>query len=88
MGWYMSGLDHYDEELAALDKRIGRLALLCGADLSREEVLIHLIKGQFDACPQPANVDKTHLQELQALLMMKYKIEVSCIHWVRSNAPD
>lgn len=76
----MSGLDHYEEELTALDKRIARLALLCGADLTREDVLIHLIKGQFEACPQSGAIDKSHLQELRALLMMKYNIEVSCIH--------
>ncbi len=75
----MSGFEHYDEELAALDKRIGRLALLCRADLSDQSVIIHLIKGQFDACPDPHAIDAAHLQELRALLMMKYKIETSCV---------
>jgi len=46
----MSELEHYDREIYELDQRIGRLALICGADLSRSAVVAGLIKGQFDVC--------------------------------------
>ena len=36
----MSELEHYDRETYELDQRIGRLALTCGADLSRQEVVV------------------------------------------------
>lgn len=75
----MSGLQHYDEQIEALDTRIGRLALLCGADLSRRDVIVHLIKGQFGDCDHAAGIANEHRQELRALLMMKYNIELSCI---------
>lgn len=75
----MSGLQNYDSEIHALEQRIGRLALLCGADLSHPEVVIGLIKGNFSGCLRRDTVAPQHRDELRALLMMKYKIEVSCI---------
>ena len=75
----MSGLEHYDEEIEALDKRIGRLALLCGADLSRHEVVIGLIKGNMAVCEHAQQIAPGHREELRALLMMKYRIEASCV---------
>lgn len=75
----MSGLEHYDEEIEALDKRIGRLALLCGADLSRHEVVIGLIKGNTAVCEHVQQVAPGQREELRALLMMKYRIEASCV---------
>ena len=75
----MSGLQHYDSEIHELEKRIGRLALLCGADLSRPAVVIGLIKGNFSVCSSQNKVAPEHREELRALLMMKYRIEASCI---------
>ncbi len=75
----MSGLHNYDGEIHALEERIGRLALLCGADLSHPEIVIGLIKGNFDVCSHREAVAPEHLNELRALLMMKYQIEVNCI---------
>ncbi len=73
------GEHHYDDEIRALDTRIGRLALLCGADLSKRDVVIGLIKGNFSVCAFPASAHLDSLKELRALLMMKYKIEASCV---------
>ena len=75
----MSGLQHYDEQIEELDRRIGRLALLCGADLSRRDVVVGLIRGQFEQCEHADALAAPHRAELRALLMLKYKIEVSCI---------
>lgn len=75
----MSGIHNYDIEIHALEERIGRLALLCGADLSRPEIIIELIKGNFSVCSHQEAVANEHKKELRALLMMKYKIEVNCI---------
>lgn len=75
----MSGLEHYDREIYELDERIGRLALLCGADLSRPDVVVALIKGRFEVCTRDEAVSKARRVELRALLMLKYKIEADCV---------
>lgn len=75
----MSELEHYDREIYELDQRIGRLALACGADLSRHEVVVGLIKGDFESCAHTDALSKLRLAELRALLMLKYKIEASCL---------
>ncbi len=75
----MSNLGHYDREIYEIDERIGRLALLCGADLSQPEVVIGLIKGQFELCTRPEGLSELRREELQGLLMLKYKIEASCV---------
>ena len=75
----MSELEHFDREIYELDERIGRLALICGADLSQPEVVGALIKGQFEVCKHRTSLSKTGLEELRGLLMLKYKIEASCV---------
>jgi len=79
VGFTMSELEHYDREIYELDERIGRLALICGADLSRSAVVIGLIKGQFDVCAHKNELSKAKLVELRGLLMLKYKVEAECI---------
>jgi hypothetical protein len=75
----MSELEHYDQEIYALDERIGRLAQICGADLSRTEVVVALIKGRYDFCARSDALAKVKREELRGLLMLKYRIEASCI---------
>jgi hypothetical protein len=72
-------IHNYDEQIGAVEARIGRLALLCGADLSRPEVVIGLIKGNFAVCGRDVGVDPVHRDELRALLMLKYDIKASCV---------
>ena len=67
---------HYDQELLALDTRIRRLAIACGIDLAVRDMIVSLIKGNFAACPRGAPPKQ---RELRVLLMMKYRIEESCI---------
>ena len=74
----MSELGHYDREIYEMDERIGRLALLCGADLSRPEVVIRLIKGQFEDCSRRDALNTRRLEEIRGLLLLKYKIEAAC----------
>ena len=66
----------YDEELLALETRIRRLALSCGVDLGRRDLVVSLIKGDFSACGSGEHAPR---QELRGLLMLKYRIEESCV---------
>ena len=75
----MSELEHFDREIYELDERIGRLALICGADISRSAVVAALIKGQFDICAHKSGLSRAKLEEIRGLLMLKYKIEASCV---------
>ncbi|HEX2493752.1 MAG TPA: hypothetical protein VHK24_08245 [Steroidobacter sp.] len=75
----MSKLQHFEDNIHALDERIGRLALICGADLTKSETVVYLIKGHFETCTRGDAISAQHRDELRALLMMKYKIEMSCI---------
>ena len=75
----MSELDHFGREIRELDERIGRLALICGADISRSAVVAALIKGQFDICVHKNDLSKAKLMELRGLLMLKYKVETDCV---------
>jgi hypothetical protein len=72
----MSELEHYDEELYALDERINRLALACGADLTSADAIVSLIKGDFSACRRSSSPKR---RELRGLLMLKYHIEEHCV---------
>ena len=75
----MSELEHFGREIYELDERIGRLALMCGADISRSAVVAALIKGQFDICEHKNELSRAKLDEIRGLLMLKYKIEASCV---------
>jgi hypothetical protein len=72
----MSEFERYDEELYALDQRINRLALACGADLTAGDTIVSLIKGDFSACRRDYAPKRN---ELRALLMLKYHIEEHCV---------
>ncbi len=81
----MSELGHFDREIYELDERIGRLALLCGADLSRPEVVLRLVKGQFGDCTRPEALTPLRREELRGLLLLKYKLEASCADAIGSD---
>ena len=72
----MSGLEHYDDELFALDQKIMRLAISCGIDLAQNNVIVSLIKGDYSVCSRGDNPKR---ETLRGLLMMKYKIEKDCV---------
>ncbi|MFH0340573.1 MAG: hypothetical protein ACHBNF_00270 [Chromatiales bacterium] len=75
-GSCMSGFEHYEEELFEIDERIGRLAIACGVDLRQKDTIVDLIKGNYGVCKHGDNPKR---QELRGLLMLKYRIEESCI---------
>lgn len=72
----MSRMTRYDDELLALDTRIRRLGIACGLDPARTDTVVALIKGNFDVCRAGTAAAR---RELRGLLMMKYRIEESCI---------
>jgi len=74
----MTGLQHHDREMREVDERIARLSLLIGADLSRHDVVIEILAGRYSA-PEGSKSHTNPVQELRALLIMKYRIEVSWI---------
>ncbi|MGE0384388.1 MAG: hypothetical protein AB7Q97_06615 [Gammaproteobacteria bacterium] len=82
----MSELEHFDEELLALDQRIARLAALCGADLTSTDGIVALIRGDFTRCRARDDLSAPRRQELRALLMLKYRIEQACIGELGADA--
>ena len=78
----MSDLEHFDQELYAVDARIARLGIACGVDLGNRDVIVALIKGNYAVCPH-ANMVKR--DELRGLLMLKYDIEERCIESIGTD---
>ncbi|OFZ73237.1 MAG: hypothetical protein A2W04_00495 [Betaproteobacteria bacterium RBG_16_64_9] len=42
-------------------------------------VVVGLIKGRFEVCTRSDALSKARREELRALLMLKYKVEASCV---------
>ncbi len=70
----MSGLEHYDTELAKLDHEIRHYAAVCGLDLTH--------RHEVEACLEKPNEawgdDKAH-QTLQGLLFLRLKLETEML---------
>lgn len=73
----MSGFEHYQEELAGLDREIAHYAAICGllieSAASRKEIeaLLHSL---------PADGKENHAREtLQALLILRIRLETEMI---------
>lgn len=70
----MSGLEHYDRELASLDSEIHRYAVICGVDLAkRHEVEACLREHHADWADDKAR------ESLQGLLMLRIKVETEML---------
>lgn len=70
----MSGLEHYDRELASLDSEIHRYALICGVDLANHY--------EVEAClnrPHADWADDKARESLQGLLMLRIKVETEML---------
>ncbi|MCX7936062.1 MAG: hypothetical protein N3A66_12480, partial [Planctomycetota bacterium] len=67
----MSGLTHFDRELGELDKQIVRLGALCGLDLTRDENVMALLRGEIgtERCPQQM---RKLFMLLKGLLELRY----------------
>jgi hypothetical protein len=72
----MSGFENFGDELLALEERLERLALACGVDLHVRSVVVSLIRGDFAVCGRGSFPKR---DELRALLMLKYRVESTCI---------
>ena len=83
----MSQLGHYDDELYALDERIGRLAIACGIDISDDRVIVALIQGHFVLFRHREQPERTSWHEqLRELLMLKYRVESNCLEYLGAEA--
>lgn len=70
----MSGLEHYDRELASLDSEIHRYALICGVDLAN--------RYEVEACIGRHHeqwADDKARESLQGLLMLRIKVETEML---------
>ena len=71
----MSELEHYDDELFALEERINRLALAGGVDLNENAQITAIIKGQFAFF---SNSDEHVYHLLRELLLLRDYITIHC----------
>jgi len=64
---------HSGDDLLALRTHIGRMAIVCGVDISRDENVGRILAGDFSQC-------SGHGREagvLRALLVLLYRLETS-----------
>ena len=64
---------HGGDDLLALRTHIGRLAVVCGVDISRDENVARLLAGDYSQCRHRS--DKAEV--LRALLVLLYRLEAS-----------
>lgn len=73
----MSGLEHYDNEIFAVEARVGRLAIACGVDVSNERHVAAAKSGDFSFC---TNGDAHTHRMLQELLQLLDYITLHCVN--------
>ncbi|MRD72120.1 hypothetical protein HCX48_08330 [Rhodocyclus tenuis] len=66
----MSALEHYDDELARLDREMSYYAAICGVDLSDHEAVEECLRHPQDNWPE----DKAR-ESLRGLILLRVKIE-------------
>ena len=72
----MSQLEHYDDEIFALEKRIGRLAIVCRIDLTDVIQLTAVRQGDHSSL---ASRDPGSCHLLRQLLSLKDYVTMHCI---------
>ena len=70
----MSGLEHYGEELAALDREIIHYAAVCGVDLADHAAIHACINAPHETWAQ----DKAR-ETLRGLLLLRIKVETEML---------
>lgn len=70
----MSGLEHYDRELASLDSEIHRYAVICGIDLGKRPELEACLKNH-----RADWADDKARESLQGLLLLRGKVEAEML---------
>ncbi|MBP5985736.1 MAG: hypothetical protein KA538_00960 [Azonexus sp.] len=78
----MSGFEHYDRELAELDKEIRHYAAVCGIDLAKRHEVDACLRQHHDGW---AN-DKAR-ESLQGLLILRIKLEAEMLELGFSPPP-
>lgn len=74
----MSGMQHFDHELAELDKQIVRLGNLCGLDATQDETVMRVLEGKIPAENFSADLQR-HFLLLKGLLTLRYIVEKQCV---------
>lgn len=80
----MSGMQHFDHELAELDKQIVRLGNLCGLDATQDETVMRVLEGKIPAENFSADLQK-YFSLLKGLLTLRYMVEKQCIDDIGSS---
>lgn len=70
----MSGFEHYDRELADLDREIRRYAAICGVDLSNRFEVERCLMDHHDSW-----ADDKARESLNGLLALRIKLETEMI---------
>ena len=78
----MSGFEHYDEELAALDHEIRHYAAICGVDLANRYAIDACIKEHHASW-----ADDKARESLNGLLVLRIKVETEMIELGFSPPP-
>lgn len=74
----MSELEHFDQELVALDQQIVRLGALCGLDTTHEDVISAILRGDIGPDSLPQTLRKPFML-LKGLLALRYHVEKHCV---------
>ena len=74
----MSELEHFDRELAELDKQIVRLGALCGLDPTQQTTITAILGGAVKPEDFAADQRRTFLL-LKGLLSLRYYVEKHCV---------
>ena len=64
---------HSGDDLLALRTHIGRMAIVCGVDISRDDNVGRLLAGDFSQCLWHGREEEV----LRALLVLLYRLETS-----------
>lgn len=70
----MSGFEHYERELAELDREIHHYAAICGIDLASRHEIERCLQEHHDGWA----ADKAR-QSLRGLLVLRIKLEVEML---------
>ena len=74
----MSGTQHFDHELAELDKQIVRLGNLCGLNLTQDGTVMRVFEGKILAEIFSAVLHK-YFSLRKGLLTLRYIVEKQCV---------
>lgn len=74
----MSGMQHFDYELAELDKQIVRLGKLCGFDVTQDATAMAILEGKISSEKLSVELRKTFTL-LKGLLTLRYIVEKQCV---------